>query len=205
MSKLYVGIDPDSKGAVAVLNLADSAMDVVHLPNEILTVKTTGTKRSYLEAESLASMCLSIVAQGPSLITIEEQQAFQDDGAHGAFTHGTNYGRLQGSFATAILALDKRDCVTVQATRPVEWKGYFGLIFPELTYAKKKKKCVEFASALFPHHAHLWAKVKDTSLAEAALIALFTALSDGAKLPSIKGVGRPTTLIHHKVMLPDLQ
>lgn len=202
---IYVGCDLDANGALAVLNLSDSPhMDVAHLPKEIIT-RTTGTRRAYLEGDGLSRLCLEVVSLSPRVIMLEEQQAFDGDGAHAMFTHGFNVGRMHGSLSTAVMAAGKKEEVRIETIRPVEWKGHFGLIFPSLAYKDKKKKCVEFASTLFPHHAHLWAKVKDTSLAEAALIALFTALSDGTKLPSIKGVSRPTTLIHHKVMLPDLQ
>lgn len=116
-------------------------------------------------------------------------------------TNGKSHGKITMGASMAALVADASCEVTI--IPPLEWKGGFGLIFPDLPYRLKKVKAVEFATEMFPNQAHLWKKVMDTSLAEAMLIALYGAIR--AKIPLPKGA-KPTHAFKNplKPLLPCL-
>lgn len=186
-----IGIDPDTKGAVAFLDFDKLVGEAHHLPTEELYVKSKGTTRDRLADGPLADMWLEIATNPkirPDFVFVEQALAFQKDSPASCLVNGITSGKLLmgATMAVKIKGLDTE----IEIIPPLEWKGGFGLIFPELDYRQKKVKAVEFATEMFPNLAHHWDLVKHTSLAEATLIALYGALKHQAKLP--KGLKHPT-------------
>ena len=176
---VVVGVDPDIKGAIAILDFKNLTAEAYHLPTEGVYFKA---RRKHLERIAdgpLASMFLELFEIPPTHVFIEEALAFQKDSPSAMLTNGKSHGKITMGASMGALVADA-GCV-IQTISPLEWKSGFGLIFPDLSYRLKKVKAVEFATEMFPNQAHLWKKVMDTSLAEAMLIALYGAIK--AKIP----------------------
>lgn len=178
---LFVGIDADINGAIALIDFEAGFAEAYHLPKEKVYVKSKRLSRSRLADAPLAVMFLELMEAEPKALFIEEQRAFGNDGAPHAFTHGRTYGSLRAGAAAAAIATNTP--MDISFIPPLEWKTEYGLIFPELPYKEKKKKAVAFASEVFPNHKHLWEEAQiDTSLAEALLICMYGAFKAGAKV-----------------------
>ena len=191
---LYLGCDPDRAGAIGFIDTDAMTAGTVGLPADKLAVyiKSKDIHRARLDASPMHALFLSIMRLDPEHLVIEKQQAYKHDSPHSAFTLGEGYGMLCESFRQAACATSS-DC-SIHHIMPLDWKQSFGLIYPALSYKDKKTKAREFATRLFPSLSHQWAKVKDTSKAEALLIALYALATYDSGVLRRLGVKQPTLL-----------
>ncbi len=181
---VVVGLDPDIHGAVSILDFKNLTAEAYHLPTEGVYFKSRNKHLNRLADGPLAEMFLQLFSNPkilPSYIFVEEALAFQKDSPTAMLTNGKSHGKI--TMGASMGALMTNTSCSVKTISPLEWKGGFGLIFPDLSYRLKKVKAVEFATEMFPNQAHLWKRVKDTSLAEAMLIALYGAIQAETPLP----------------------
>lgn len=147
-SKYFVGIDPGSKGAIAILhpNGEVSIKDMITL--EELMEKTTGLKG---------------LKNSPYEVAIESVHAMPGQSCTAMFTYGENF------LLAKLLGL----CYNMNPVMvsPMKWKNYYGLKREKgESKTEFKKKSIELAKKLFPSEAKYLTASKD-GRAEALLIA----------------------------------
>ena len=147
-----LGIDPGLSGGLSLLEIADGTMlSLAAVPMPTNTLNQKG-------AIDLAALGALLTEWRPSCCWIEEQQAMPRQGVSSTFRTGFNYGLLY--------AFIHARGIPIYLVRPATWKK-------SLNIPSDKSAARAIASRIFPAHTHLWAKVKDDGLAEAALIALY--------------------------------
>lgn len=146
--KIYVGIDPGSKGAIAVLG-DDGSVSVMDMPTlEELMRKTTGLRGGKGDRYKVA---------------IEQVHPLPGQSCIASFTYGENF----------LLAKLLGMCYNMSPVMvsPQRWKKYYGLKRePDETKTEYKRKSVEMARQLFPNVVDSLKYSKD-GRAEALLIA----------------------------------
>ena len=145
--KIYVGIDPGSKGAIAVV--AGDLVSIDDMPTlEFLMNNTTGLKANQGDRYRVA---------------IEQVHPLPGQSCIASFTYGENF------LLAKLLGL----CYNIAPVMvsPQRWKKYYGLKKePGETKTEYKRKSVDKARELFPQCAELLKYSKD-GRAEALLIA----------------------------------
>ena len=153
MTVRILGIDPGLSGGLALLTPAtdDAPPILVALPMPVVSLKGKGEI-------DLAALGAILSDWRPTVCWIEEQQAMPRQGVSSTFRTGYNYGTLRGFIQASAIPL--------HPIRPATWKA-------SLAVPSDKTAARAIASRLFPSYSHLWARVKDDGIAEAALIALY--------------------------------
>lgn len=150
--KYYVGIDPGSKGCLAVIDDKDCVVRLQDLDKELSTYDSLIHDYS-LDCDKDYSVAVEDVCGRPG----------QSCAANTTFMKLAGYAELVGYFiATDFLKV-----------KPQVWKKHFGLIFPkDMSKTEKKHKSIELAKELFPAVADQLTASKD-GRAEALLIARY--------------------------------
>lgn len=153
--KIYVGIDPGAKGAIAVIG-DDGSVSIMDMPTlEELMKKTTGLRGSTGDRHRVA---------------IEQVHPLPGQSCIASFTYGENF----------LLAKLIGMCYSINPVfvSPQRWKKFYGLKRePNETKAEYKRKSVEKARELFPQAIEALKYSKD-GRAEALLIANWLRESD---------------------------
>lgn len=145
----YIGIDPGSKGAMALM------------VNGHVTV-VPYDKTAYLTHLSAVTSGLRTNAEDDGIVCcIEQVSAHPGEGVKSVFTFGTNYGWLLGVLDTLQ--------IPYQPITPQRWKKEFGL-------TSDKSKSIEVCKRLFPNVSLLRterSRKEDDNCAEAVLLMLY--------------------------------
>ena len=150
--KHYVGIDPGSRGCLAVIDDKDCVVRLKDLDKDLSTYNSLIHDYS-LDCYKDYSVAVEDVCGRPG----------QSCAANTTFMKLAGYAELVGYFiATDFLKV-----------KPQVWKKHFGLIFPkDMSKTEKKHKSIELAKELFPAVADQLTASKD-GRAEALLIARY--------------------------------
>ena len=150
--KYYVGIDPGSKGAMAIIDSEGNVADIIDIDNNVDTY--SGLIIQFIDnLDKDFYVAVEDVCGRPG----------QSCAANTTFMKLAGYAELVGYFiATDFLKV-----------KPQVWKKHFGLIFPkDISKTEKKHKSIELAKELFPAVADQLTASKD-GRAEALLIARY--------------------------------
>lgn len=150
--KYYVGIDPGSKGAMAIIDSEGNVADIIDIDNNVDTY--SGLIIQFIDnLDKDFYVAVEDVCGRPG----------QSCAANTTFMKLAGYAELVGYFiATDFLKV-----------KPQVWKKHFGLIFPkDMSKTDKKHKSIELAKELFPAVAGQLTASKD-GRAEALLIARY--------------------------------
>lgn len=156
ISRTYVGIDPGSSGALAVLDHQGDLIAYCDMP----TLKTG--KRTRVNGAALAQFLASLTDQ-PLTAYLESAGARPGQGTASMFSFGHSAGVVEGVIAALGIPLS--------VVTPQTWKRHYGLA------GKSKELSRTRAVQLYPR-APLGRK-KDHALAEAILIARYGLESGG--------------------------
>ena len=150
--KYYVGIDPGSKGAMAIIDSECNVTDIIDIDNNVDTY-------SGLIIQFIDNLDKDFYAAVEDVCGRPGQSC----AANTTFMKRAGYAELVGYFiATDFLKV-----------KPQVWKKHFGLIFPkDMSKTEKKHKSIELAKELFPAVADQLTASKD-GRAEALLIARY--------------------------------
>jgi crossover junction endodeoxyribonuclease RuvC len=153
------GIDPGLTGALAVLDFQDFLLHLWDTPVNI--TKVGGKLRKRCDPSAFADA----MAHFPlDYATIENVQSLPSDGHVGAFT----FGKVTGIAIGVAAGLD----IPLASVAPAKWKM-------QMQVPADKKAAKHRASQLFPHCTSGWSREMDHGRAEAAIIALYTAIVAG--------------------------
>ena len=150
--KYYIGIDPGSKGAMAIIDSEGNVADIIDIDNNVDTY--SGLIIQFMDnLDNDFYVAVEDVCGRPG----------QSCAANTTFMKLAGYAELVGYFiATDFLKV-----------KPQVWKKHFGLIFPkDMSKTDKKHKSIELAKELFPAVADQLTASKD-GRAEALLIARY--------------------------------
>ena len=150
--KYYIGIDPGSKGAMAIIDSEGNVADIIDIDNNVDTY--SGLIIQFIDnLDKDFYVAVEDVCGRPG----------QSCAANTTFMKLAGYAELVGYFiATDFLKV-----------KPQVWKKHFGLIFPkDMSKTEKKHKSIELAKELFPAVADQLTASKD-GRAEALLIARY--------------------------------
>lgn len=151
------GIDPGLTGALAVLDFTNYKLHLWDTPTYSVKVGDKVRKRcdelGYRDA--LATFPLDICM-------VEKVASTPNDGHVGAFT----FGKVTGIAIGLIIGLD----IPLDETNPAKWK--MAMRVPADKEAARWR-----AAELFPQCEDAWKRAMDHGRAEAALIALYTAIT----------------------------
>ena len=150
--KYYVGIDPGSRGCLAVIDSEGNVADIIDIDNNVDTY--SGLIIQFIDnLDKDFYVAVEDVCGRPG----------QSCAANTTFMKLAGYAELVGYFiATDFLKV-----------KPQVWKKHFGLIFPkDMSKTEKKHKSIELAKELFPAVADQLTASKD-GRAEALLIARY--------------------------------
>src|SRR6516162_4180408 len=155
------GIDPGIRGGLAIVEINDGAapqlVDAVDIP-----VTGVGAK----ERVDVLAIRTWIAAHQPEHALIERAQAMPKQGASSGFKYGRAVGAIE-----AVIAL----CgVPLTIVEPTAWKKFHAL------RGKDKELSRQRALQLFPAAHALLAHKKDHGRAEAMLVALYGAYTNGS-------------------------
>ena len=148
---MILGIDIGAQGAVAILDQSGALVAIHDMP--VLNDGPAG--RRAVNAPLLAAI---IFKSHADQAFVESVNARPGEGPTGAFAFGRARGIVEGVLGAAGLP--------VSFITPASWKRAVGL-----TLASKDASRAE-AIRRWPHHAEVFARVKDDGRAEAALIAV---------------------------------
>lgn len=160
----YVGgIDPGLTGALAVLDFEQFVLHLWDTPTVTVKVGDKDRKRCDVEGYVAALSCFPL-----DYCTIENVQSTPNDGHVGAFT----FGKVTGIAIGIAAGLD----IPLASVSPAKWKM-------QMQCPADKEQTKLRASMLFPKCTHGWGRKMDHGRAEAAVIALYSAITLGL-LPS---------------------
>lgn len=149
---VYLGIDPGFSGAIASLDSATGALNVIDMP-----VLTNTKGKTELDHITLFD-ALKVPADQHVQCFLEFVASRPGQGAPATFRFGQGYGAIEMALAA--------NRIPIHYITPSKWKKYFGL-------SSDKGASRGLATKRFPNQAHLFTRVKDDGRAEAALIALY--------------------------------
>jgi crossover junction endodeoxyribonuclease RuvC len=153
------GIDPGLTGALAVLDFDLACLHLWDTPTVSVQVGDKVRKR----VDPIA--CAEAVGRFPlDSSLIENVHSTPNDGHAGAFTFGKATGIMIGVFAGLDFPLG--------SVAPAKWKM-------AMQVPADKGDAMRRASEMFPRCTKAWARKMDNGRAEAAIIALFHAISLG--------------------------
>lgn len=153
------GIDPGLTGALAVLDFNDFVLHLWDTPTVSVQVGDKIRKRCDPDAFVEAAKRFPL-----DYATIENVQSTPNDGHVGAFTFGKVTGITIGIFA----GLD----IPLASVAPAKWKM-------QMRVPADKKAAKLRACELFPNCTAGWSREMDHGRAEAAIIALYSAITLG--------------------------
>lgn len=153
------GIDPGLTGALAVLDFEEFLLHLWDTPTYEANVGGKSRKRPDACAYADAMAFFPI-----DYCTIENVQSLPSDGHVGAFT----FGKVTGIAIGVAAGLD----IPLASVAPAKWKM-------QMQVPADKKAAKHRASQLFPHCTAGWSREMDHGRAEAAIIALYTAIVAG--------------------------
>lgn len=153
------GIDPGLTGALAVLDFEKFNLHLWDTPTVATKVGDKIRKRCDPEAFALAMSHFPL-----DYCTIENVQSLPSDGHVGAFT----FGKVTGIAIGLAAGLD----IPLASVAPAKWKM-------QMQVPADKKAAKYRASQLFPNCASGWSREMDHGRAEAALIAMYSAILVG--------------------------
>ena len=153
MTNRYIGIDPGSKGAIAIIDDYDNVLAIHDLDTDLYTYWCAMRNLDDIEGffdETYATVEDVCGRPGQSCVA------------------NTTFMKLAGMAELVAYSLG-----TFLKVKPQVWKKHFGLVFgKELTKTQKKHKSIELAKELFPSVADQLMASKD-GRAEALLIAKY--------------------------------
>lgn len=177
---VVLGMDTDSKGSVAVLDLMDltrPTLDVYPIPNLKKTL-TSGTTRMSVDYHVLAALMADLTSFADAA-WLEEQWSRPGQDVATMFGFGTTFGDCRTATAAGFL-FNKKPSAPINFVPGAKWKH-------SLRLDDDKKKSIALATALFPACASAWKLIsKHTSAAEASLIAFYGAAQ--LKVKMVPGV-----------------
>lgn len=145
-NRVYIGIDPGSMGAIAILN-SDGSLQKSEIYNAF-------------EISNILSDLKSTNIDSVFICTLEKVHSMPRDGVKQAFKFGENYGFVKGSLVSL--------GIPFQEVTPQSWKKEFSLL------KKDKSESIRTCKELFPG-VNLFrsdrCKKESDGLAEAILIA----------------------------------
>lgn len=154
------GIDPGLTGALCVLDFSTYRLHLWDTPT--VSVKTGGaTVRKRCNPVAFHQALTTFPIDD---CTIENVHSTPNDGHVGAFS----FGKVTGITIGLITGLG----IPLREVSPAKWKK--DMLVPAHKEATKAR-----ASILFPHCVNGWKRALDHGRAEAAIIALFGAISSG--------------------------
>lgn len=161
MPTTICGIDPGLNGAFAFINIDASTLTIADMP----TVSKNGKR--HVDPTGVGAILSTHI---PDLVFLELVHSSPQMGVASSFSFGRSSGIVLG--AAAALGLG------VTEVAPSVWK-------PRMGCSADKKQTVEQASRLLPECTSAWKLGKHTDRAEAALIAVFGAVSKGHQIHSL--------------------
>lgn len=172
--RYFGGIDPGLTGALCVLDFSTYHLHLWDTPT--VSVKMSGsTVRKRCDPRAFHEALTTFPLDD---ITLENVHSTPNDGHVGAFS----FGKVTGITIGLIYGLD----IPLHEVSPAKWKK--DMLVPAHKEAAKAR-----ASQLFPNCVNGWKRALDHGRAEAAIIALFGAITAGVaprqpfKLGSING------------------
>lgn len=162
MSTVICGIDPGLNGAFAFIDLEQGSLSITDMP----TLERGGKRHT--DPSRVGAI---LFASKPKHITIEHVHSSTQMGVASSFSFGRSFGILLG--------VAHASGAQVSEVTPAVWK-------PAMGCSADKRQTVARASALMPGCASAWRLVKHTDRAEAALLALYSAVRLGLEVPNLK-------------------
>lgn len=156
---IHCGIDPGVTGGFAFLDTDKSTISIYDTPS--LTVVTGDQKKTRVDIDGVVELLLH---HNPDTALIEKVHSTPNDGHVGAFVFGKATGLVIGALAGIGIPFDE--------VTPGKWKK-------DLRVPADKAEAITVASRLFPSCKSRWPLKKNHGRAEAALIALYRAISNG--------------------------
>ncbi|KAI5006682.1 Holliday junction resolvase MOC1, chloroplastic-like [Hordeum vulgare subsp. vulgare] len=163
-----IGIDPDTRGAIAVLT-PDGSSQV--FDNPFVNIMVSELTRKRLDTRSIIQLLRGLDAPPGTTAYIEKSSPFPTDGKLGWWSTGFSYGL----WIAALVASE----FSVVPVASQTWKAYFGLT----RSASPKDDSRRAATILFPDKALSLKLKKHHGRAEALLLAAY---GKGLVLPSEK-------------------
>ncbi|KAF8724175.1 hypothetical protein HU200_021192 [Digitaria exilis] len=163
-----IGVDPDTRGAIAVLS-PDGSSQV--FDNPFVNIVVSEVIRKRLDTKSIIQLLRSLDAPPGTTAYIEKSSPFPTDGKLGWWSTGFSYGLWIASLVASGFS--------VVPVASQTWKAYFGLSRSE----SPKDDSRQAASMLFPDKVPSLKLKKHHGRAEALLLAAY---GKGLVLPSGK-------------------
>lgn len=163
MSSLYryhLGIDPGVSGAVACIDLKPSPRVLAYAKVPTQTLVASGRRRTQIDVPALVRIFEALPQQDITAL-IEDVHSMPGQGIVSTFTFGVAFGQMLG------LLHCRR--IPFSMSPPQVWKRRFALI------GKDKNASRALATTMLPQSAHIFSKRTDDGVAEACLLALFSA------------------------------
>ena len=154
-----VGVDPGCYGALALM-VGGKLFNVWDMPFH--KVRRGDSDKAEVEGYALGTLIQSLE---PHVVVVERVGGVTGQGAAVSF----NFGRAAGAPEYAAMALRIR----VETVAPIRWKRSLGVTSDK---GSSRAKAIE----LFPEHGERFERVKDDGRAEAALIAHWFTVTNGA-------------------------
>jgi len=162
LPRSYLGIDPGTSGALALLH--GESLKIYDVPT--LTLRKRGSIKTEIDTFQLLETVNLLASITPRLTAIVEKVGGLPKQS-GAFQFGRTVGLIEMACAAAN--------VPVVYAAPGAWKAHARLIGKGATYRERKAASRALASEIWPGSAHLFSRVKDDGRAECALLARYGA------------------------------
>ena len=164
---IFIGIDTDSRGSMALVDFTQGLFAVYLLPNT--TIKVNGKNRNILDVQELGRLMRALAPHSPNIqgVTMEQQAGLPEQDSSSTFFFGKTVGQIEAALHTACPQI-----VAPRWVRGVDWKGSMKL-------SSDKAEARALAAKLFPNAAPIWRRgftTERTSAAEALLLALWGAV-----------------------------
>ncbi len=153
-SSLVIACDPGASGAFCVLDSKAIIIDLFDMPS--ISVKVGKSERNRVSA-SLVYTRLKPLRGYIKLAVLEKVGGMTGQSASAAFTFGSASGIVEGVYAGLEFP--------VALVTPQQWKKDMKLISADKGLAR------QMAIRMWPSEAHMFARVKNSDRAEAALMA----------------------------------
>lgn len=161
MSKIFLGIDPGLSGALAFYNVDEDNLILIDMP----TVEVTRNGKNKREV-SAALVADAVAGKGVTHAFMERVSAMPGQGVSSMFSFGRSSGIVEGVLAAY-------EIPTTLVTPQVWMK--------KMDVRSGKDGSRERAMQILPAYSDLFARKKDDGRSDAALIAVFCAISQSAK------------------------
>lgn len=186
--RYFIAIDPGLNGAICIIDTQEKTLKVTRTPTFTVEMKSAKTKsgkpktRAEFDIPAMVAL-INVPAEEVIALGIEEVTARTGEGVTSSFRFGYGLGVWHGIIVAKGMHPNRY--------RPQSWKNHFDLI------GEEKSASIAKATELLPACQPYWKLKKDDGLAEAALIALYTASQAGIQLEALTPVdtyeGKGTT------------